>query len=469
MSSPEIALAGGGSGSADLCRVTVHGPTGRADLAIPTAATVGLLVPVVARYVNRLQADDGRPWVLQRLGEAPLPFDVTPELADLHDGDVLYLRPAEDPLPELAYDDLADGIAESIANRGDRWRPESTRRMLIGLAVLAELTLAVAVLFGGGPGGLLALYCGVITLALGGGAVAIDHLSGDRMLSFVGGVGACGFAALAGLIGPQPVADVFDPHSSGVLLSGICAVLVAAAIGVATRGGIAVYSTVVLLGLAAIAGSLLVTGTSADVPGATSIVAVALFLVGTLGPRIAARLARLRVPNLPRTAEELQQDIDPVPGALVAARTQDADGYLTAVIVASSLVSLVDTLTVVRVDGWIGWVLPLVFSLAALLRARSLRSVWQRGATLWAGALGVTVVVLGYAFPLSPVGRIGLLVGVLLVAALLVVSAWRLPTTKLLPIWGQVADIAELWAAILLVPLLLVVLDTYSFFRALAG
>jgi type VII secretion integral membrane protein EccD len=464
----QVALAGG-AGAADLCRITVHGPDGRADLAIPAAATFGLLLPVLARHVNRGQ-DEGKDWVLQRLGEPPLDLDATPEQADLHDGDVLYLRAAVAPMPELTYDDLADGVGEAIAARPDRWRPESTRRIFLGLATLTVVVLGVAVLFAGGPGGLLAIYCGVITLALGGGAVAIHEITQDRPLSSVGGVAACVFAAAAGLIGQQDVADVLAPQPSGVLLSGICVVLVAAALAAATRGGIAVYGTAGLLGICGILGSVLLTGTSADVPGAVSIVAVFLFLFATFGARIAARLARLRVPNLPRTTEELQTDIDPALANQVAAKAAIADGYLTAVIVAASIVSIVDCLVLVRmVDGWIGWVLPLVFGLAALLRAKSLLSVWQRGSTVWAGALIITSVVLNYAFSLSPTGRIGLLVGVLLVVVALVIGAWRLPQTRLLPIWGQVGDIAELWTAIALVPLLLVVLDAYHWFRALAG
>jgi type VII secretion integral membrane protein EccD len=464
----QIPLGGGGSGPADLCRITVHGPDGRADLAIPSAAPFGLLVPVLARHVNRGQ-DEGRDWVLQRLGEPPLNLDTTPEQAELHDGDVLYLRAAEAPIPELTYDDLADGIADAIAARPDRWRPESTRRTLLGLATLAAVALGVATLFAGGPGGLLALYCGVITLALGGGAVAINEIAGDRALSYVGGVAACSFAAAAGLIGQQDTANLFSPQPSGVLLSGVCVVLVAGALAAATRGGVAVYGTAVLLGICAILGSVLRTGTEADTPGAVSIVAVALFLFATFGARVSARLARLRVPTLPRTTEELQQDIDPAPASMIAGRSALADGYLTAVIVASSVLALVDSVVLTGVDSWIGWVLPLVFGLACLLRAKSLLSVWQRGATVWAGALIITVVVLAYAFSLAPTGRIGLLVGVLLAVALLVIGAWRLPQTRLLPIWGQVADIAELWTAIALVPLLLVVLDAYHYFRALAG
>ncbi|MFI9387394.1 type VII secretion integral membrane protein EccD [Kutzneria sp. NPDC052558] len=464
----QIPLGGGGSGPADLCRITVHGPDGRADLAIPSAATLGLLVPVLAKHVNRGQAE-GRDWVLQRLGEPPLDLDETPEQAELRDGDVLYLRAAEAPIPELTYDDLADGIADAIAARSDRWRPESTRRTLIGLAVLAAVALGVASLLAGGPGGLLAVYCGVIALALGGGAVAINEITHDAPLSFVGGIAACAFAGAAGLVGQQDAANLFSPQPSGVLLAGICVVLVACALAAATRGGIAIYGTAALLGLCAILGSVLRTGTSADTPGAVSIVAVALFLFATFGARVAARLARLRVPTLPRTTEELQQDIDPAPASAIAARSALADGYLTAVVVASSVLALLDSVVLTTVDGWIGWVLPLVFGLACLLRAKSLLSVWQRGATVWAGALILTAVVLAYAFSLTPIGRIGLLVGVLLAVALLVIGAWRLPQTRLLPVWGQFADIAELWTAIALVPLLLVVLNAYQFFRALAG
>ncbi|WP_157495161.1 EsaB/YukD family protein [Kutzneria sp. 744] len=152
------------------------------------------------RDTSTAASDTGRDWVLQRLGERPLDLDATPEQAELHDGDVLYLRAAEAPIPELTYDDLADGVGDAIAARPDRWRPESTRRTMIGLAVLAASALGVATLLAGGPGGLLALYCGVIVLALGGGTVAIHAVSDDKALSYVGGIAACAFAAAAGLI-----------------------------------------------------------------------------------------------------------------------------------------------------------------------------------------------------------------------------------------------------------------------------
>jgi hypothetical protein len=47
------------------------------------------------------------------------------------------------------------------------------------------------------------------------------------------------------------------------------------------------------------------------------------------------------------------------------------------------------------------------------------------------------------------------------------VGAWRLPTARLLPMWGHMADRAELLTAIALVPLLLQVLHVYATFRSM--
>lgn len=472
MSSSGLAETGqnvvAGSGFADQVRVTVHGPDGRADLAVPTAATIGLLVPAVAGHVTR-QSEEGKSWVLQRLGEPPLDFDATPELADLHDGDVLYLRSAEDPLPELTYDDLADGIAESIAARADRWQSRSTRRILLGLAAMAAVALGAVVVLAGGSGGPPSVYCGLIVLVLGGVAVAAQRFVADTTLSVVAGAAACGFAGLAGLLTPQDPADIGPVSPSGVLFAGLAAGAVAAVLGLATPRATAVYATIGALSAAAVAGSVLILTTALDVPGVASVVTLVLFLLGAYGPRLAIRYARLRAPNLPRTAEELQQSVDPESASALAGRVAVADGHLTAMILASSVAAVIDAVLLVRTPGWIGVVLPLLIGSVALLRARSLRSVWQRGGTIWAGALVLSIVLVSTVTSASTAGRVAALVILLAACLLLLFSAWRLPTARLRPIWGQLADMAELWSAIALIPLLLVLTGTYTFFQALGG
>src|SRR5436190_10892848 len=94
---------------ADLCRITVAGPDRRADLAVPLSTTISALLPVLVRYTATEDGGDDGQWVLQRLGGTPFDPDETPETLDLLDGEQIYLRRSDDPVPELVFDDIADG------------------------------------------------------------------------------------------------------------------------------------------------------------------------------------------------------------------------------------------------------------------------------------------------------------------------------------------------------------------------
>ena len=108
---------------ADTCRVTVVGPRRRVDLSLPARIPFAELFPAVAGFAG-LDEDAARQapsgWVLQRLGEAPFPLEATPLQTGLRDGELIYLRPREAQLPELAFDDVADVIAAGIGDRADR-------------------------------------------------------------------------------------------------------------------------------------------------------------------------------------------------------------------------------------------------------------------------------------------------------------------------------------------------------------
>ncbi|MBC3841035.1 hypothetical protein GXW82_14370 [Streptacidiphilus sp. 4-A2] len=103
---------------------------------------------------------------------------------------------------------------------------------------------------------------------------------------------------------------------------------------------------------------------------AVATVAVALFVLGHFGPRLTLRTARLRVPQLPHNAEELQQDIEPEPQARVERRVTAANALLNTLSVSSALVYAVGFWFMAHQSGWIGWVLPAAFAAAVLLRAR---------------------------------------------------------------------------------------------------
>jgi ESX secretion system protein EccD len=294
-----------------------------------------------------------------------------------------------------------------------------------------------------------------------------------RALGLVLGFGAIGFAALIGLLFGRLGTQTLGMQARDVALAACCSLVVSVgltvATGVSTDGPLTAYGTAVATSVAVGISSWVSLGFSLDAAEAASIVAVGMFLLGTLAPRIAARLARLRVPQLPHNAEDLQVDIDPEPGERLTDRVARADAYLGMLIISGAILFVIDALLLVAEPGWIGRVLPVVFAAAMLLRARSLHQVWQRGSLAYAGGLALVFVVLALAGELDTVGRV--LVAVVLVAALALTAlgAWRLPTARLLPVWGHAGDIAELWTAIALLPLLLQLLHVYAYFRSLAG
>jgi type VII secretion integral membrane protein EccD len=460
------------AGAADLARVSVYGPGGRVDLAVPAAATIGGLLPLLARHVGGDRKTDpaaARTWTVQRLGEPPMPPEETAGVADLSDGDVLYLRAAEDTIPPLEFDDLPDGVATAVNERHDRWTPAATRRLFLGLLSAGEAGLATAVVFGAAAAPVLALYAGVAAVLLGVAAALADRLAGVRSLGLVLGFAAVGFAALAGLLPGRVGAEVLATRAGDIAPAACCVLVVAVGLAVATcvraDGPLAVYGTVAATAAAIAISAWLSLGYHLDAAEATSIVAVVMFLISTLAPRIAARLARLRVPQLPHNAEDLQQDIDPEPGERLTGRVARADAYLGVLIVSGAILFGLDALLLVREPGWIGWVLPVVFAAAVLLRARSLRQIWQRGSLAYAGGLALVFVLVAFAAS----GGVPVLVMLVAGLALTALGAWRLPTARPLPVWGHAGDIAELWTAIALVPLLLQLLHIYAYFRSLAG
>ncbi len=457
----------GAGGTADVCRLTVNAPSGRTDLAVPVSTTVADLLPVLLTHAVA-EEDLGSSWALQRLGEAPLDLDGTPETLGLRDGDVLHLRPKDDALSELHFDDVADGVATAVGAHPDRWQPHLTRGLCLGLACLALAALA-ALVVEGGPGLLVPYICGVLALGLIVGCGMITRASGDQTAATITGLGACVFAGLAGLAGAPGAAGWLAPDRLGGLLTAAFAAVAAAAVLALAQVPTVVFGTVVTLAGTAELGSWLSLALGWDATRVAAVLATAMFALTPLAPRLALFAAKLRVVELPHNAEELQQGIDPLPESLVTRRAATADGYLSVFFLSSAAVSMVAFALLVRVPGWSGWVFTLVFSAAVLLRARCVGNAWQRIALVTAGALGVILLLLALQAHASAVARVGGMLLLFAVAALLLRGARRLPGARLRPIWGRLGEILEGLTALALLPLLLQVLDAYAYFRALAG
>lgn len=457
------------SDSPVVCRLTVAGPERSVDLAVPGGVTVGVLLPVLADRLGDQDDPGGVGHVLQRLGGEPLDPDATVEALGLRDGEVLHLRRADEALAPMIFDDLADGVAAVINARPDRWRPELTRRLFTGLSCLTLLALAAVVLTS--PAGLhVAAECGAVAVALIAASLVVGRApAADRGSALVTGVAGWCFAALAGLTVRHGTAALPLPDRQELLTGGACAVAAALVLLIAGKVSARVFGALLVVALATESGAGLALGFDWDATTATTVVAVTLFVLSAVAPRLVLRLAGLRVPQLPRNADELQQDTEPRTQRELDRRVADADTYLTLFTVGASAVYATAMVLLTRDSGWFEWLLALTLAAAVTLRSRGVTETGQRVALALAGTLGLILALVWLFVPGGPVGHVSLTVVLLAAAALLLLGALRLPTIRLLPIWGHTADILEMVTAIALVPLLLQHLHVYWYFRSLAG
>jgi type VII secretion integral membrane protein EccD len=221
-------------------------------------------------------------------------------------------------------------------------------------------------------------------------------------------------------------------------------------------------------GSIAAAGQWLHVGAGLPPSRVAGVACVTLIVALVFAPRLAIRVARIRGPQLPRTADELQHDIEPLPAATLSTRTTAADGYLTiatgsaAIVFACSFPFLVG-------DSVAATVLAAVVTLAALLHARTLLGAWQRIPLAAAGGLGLALIALSTANGAA----VGLWAGSLVLLALAfgmsLLAMLRSPGRRLLPIWGHLANGLEMVSAAAVLPLLLQMFGVYALVSGVGG
>ncbi|MFG1918539.1 type VII secretion integral membrane protein EccD [Micromonospora sp. NPDC048898] len=464
--------------AADICRVTVVGPARRVDLAVPVTTTVASLLPLLVRQTTDsgqrpdAGAGDGA-WVLQRLGQAPLELAGTPESSDWLEGEELYLRPAEDPLPELDFDDLADGIATAVNRRHDRWQPEY-RRILFILLSAVVMSAVATVLTAHAPALPQVVAGAVLGSALLVAALICGRRLHDGAFSLLFGGGAAGFAAVA-----ASSAVDGDPEriavTSAAILAAAVAVLAVSAILVLAQRTFAPHLPLLPLLVTVLTGLvttviLLTRASSGMTIGRTAALAILLiFTVIVLAPRVAVKLSRLRGPQLPKTSADMSYDIEPTSSDQVHQRTDDADTYLTVAMVTAALVLPVLFHLTMRVPGWAGWSLVLVVASALLLRSRAFLNLWQRCSLVAVGTVGYLMVITKLADLLSPAWRWVLLSALVGLLVPLVMAALRPWPRRMLPFWEYTATFFDVVTGVAVLPILVQVLGGYAWARGLFG
>ena len=457
----------------DVCRVIVVGPRRQAEIALPAHVPLADLFPALAVYagIDRAavaQAPGG--WVLQRLGQPPFEPHLSPAQARLADGELIYLRPAVAELPAVAFDDIADAIA-GVHGKPDRWAAGDARRAGLGAAMVLLLAGAAVIARAGPPWTVPAEVAAAMAAVLVVAAVGASRAGGDAGAGIVLGCAALPYAFLAGLasqarLGPLPHAGVLG------LLAGFAAVMltaILAAVGVAA--GPPVFSGVAAAAAAGLAAAWITYTVHSVTATAASVVVVTVALALTpLVPALAFRLARVNLPPVPATIEDLRGEDAGLPVAQVAVRAEIADRFVTGAACALGLLGAGTEITLGFGGGLLVPVTGLVLAEVLLLRSRLFRGRIQRLWLMIPGYGGPAWLAVTAARRPMPVGHLALTLLVLLAGAAMVagIGCW-LRSGRPSPFWGRVADTADTLGMISLIPLALAVAGVFGRLHGLGG
>ncbi|MFB7905932.1 type VII secretion integral membrane protein EccD [Kitasatospora sp. NPDC056076] len=453
-----------GAAVAGLCRLRFRAPGTAFELAVPSDVVLADLMPAVLGHAGADTEEAGGEhsgWVLQRLGGEPLDEERTPDALGLHDGEELHLRPRTAELPPVHFDDLVDGVRSGMLERPDSWRPALTHHLAVAAALVALAGgIALLLLPGPGPARCAAAATAAVLLLVGAGGAA--RTVGDAGAGTALGAAGIGYAVTAATLLP-------GLGAADRLLAGGSAGAGAAVLALAVTGASAPFflSALLVAVVGVGAGAMAVR----DVPPehSAAVLACAAVLFGAFLPGLAFKLAGLRLPALPRNAEELQEDIEPFPAGSVLARGGVADGYLTGFLTATGLACAACLTLLAGADGWGPAATAADLSVLLLLHAREIGSLRQRLAVILPGLYGLVLLAGRLGLRGDPQDRLTLLAGLLAVAAALLVVAWTVPGRRLLPYWGRAADLLHSLAAVALLPLALQTLGFYHALRGVAG
>jgi type VII secretion integral membrane protein EccD len=444
----------------DVCRITVVGPRHRVDLALPSGVPFAQLFPAIAHF-SRLDAHDApRGWVLQRLGQRPFPPTVTPAAAGLLDGELIYLRPRAAELPEAISDDIADEIARVHGGPG-RWTSGDGRRVAFCAGALALAAGAVVIARSAIPAP--TAVAGAMALVLLAAAASAARAAGDTLAGVALGYAALPYAFLAGVnaIGRSQAGRPWHAGAPGSLagfaLTALVAVLAAIAVTLPAFLGPAAAA---LFG--ALACWLTVTWPMLGAAGSAALVATAVLAMMPLIPGLAFRLARLRLPPVPASADDLRDDALLAPAADVHLRAAAADRIVAGAVAAVGLSGAGAEIALGLSHGALPRVMAAVLSCALLLRSRVFPG---RAPRLWLIVPGYA----GLALLGAAAGGLTALVALAAGAGLVIGAGVWLPGHRASPFWGRAADVADVSLVAALVALALGVAGILGYLHGLGG
>ncbi|ACU77344.1 secretion protein snm4 [Catenulispora acidiphila DSM 44928] len=479
----------------ETCRITVVAPRMRLDIAVPADVPLAALVPTLLLHTGEQAIEAGAAhggWALQRLGEPPLDTNGTCAALGILDGDIVYFRPRAVAAPEAVFDDPVDGIGTILRDRTRRWTPTATRRCaLICTALLPQVVLYPLLRSGPswtGP----ALTAGIVALALLLTAAALSRAVGDSVAGAFIGVAAVPFAAVAGLLAPlgdDALGSVGAAHLATAGAAAFAASILGAwfvgvgagpgtGVGVGTAAGPGTQPDKPPAGAALLAPAMAAAAVALaalaslrwNPEGCAALAAALMLALSVLIPRIAYRAAGLPPTLVPLNATDLRTQSAPLSTASLTGRSVTADRLVTALVAGSALAVAACTAFALRWPGWTPPVLAAVITVLLALRARLFGGAAQRWWLIGA-ALAVAVPTATAVADRWRGGSVGLgvVVGVVLLATAIVGQIAVRPERRFAPTLARWADLLELTAVMATVPLALLMLGTFGYFRSLGG
>jgi type VII secretion integral membrane protein EccD len=459
------------TGTTVFSRVTVVAPRTRIDVALPADVAVADLLPMLLDMANEATPDGGARhggWVLAKLGDAPLDPSRTLASLGVVDGELLQLRRRNENPPPPLYDDVVDAIAESDPDSFRPWTKETAQRVGHIAGGLALFTAALTLFMGG------SFYGGsALAAAIAGGVGAIACVAVGAVLAKAYNAASTGVLIAAS--GGLPMAFVsgfyivpgLDIRANLLLASGL--VIVFAAVSILVIGaGITTFiaaATAATFGLLAFLFATLIAHPAPGIAAGTA--AVALAGISML-PRATIWLAKLPLPNVPGSAEELKEDSAFPDYAAIERRTHVAHNYMTGLLIGCGTVTAISTIIAATSPSIFGIILGVVATAVLLLRARSYANGSQAVALLTTGMVSAGGILLSWLFTEDWFGRLVWVFGtLLLVGAGALVVGVIFPNQRFSPPMRRTVEIIEAICIATVLPLALAVMGLYSTLRHL--
>jgi type VII secretion integral membrane protein EccD len=215
-----------------------------------------------------------------------------------------------------------------------------------------------------------------------------------------------------------------------------------------------------------------IVGTLVDSAPAAGIAAgaAAVGLAGiSLLPRITIQLAKLPLPHVPGSAEDLKEDTGFPDYRMIERQTGLAHQYMTGLIIGCGLVAAIGAILAAANNPIWGAAFAFVVSAVLLLRGRNYANGSQAIALLLSGLLSSLGVAIGLLVQVAimPIAVAWVFPPLLLLGILSIIFGVVFPNRRFSPVQRRTVDILEAILIALVLPLALAAMDLYMYIRDL--